>query len=226
MRDRPLPDLVSIHPRPLLCVVEGANDIAFLTTLSGLLAREDPSVPDLGQLARRRQLIFLPFGGGSPLPWVDRLAPLGCPELHVYDREKPPESALREKAVRLVNQRPMAVAFLTRFPALECYLHIEAISRAAGFSLPAFDPADDLPALMARLWHERRSDTPWTTLHRALRQKLAQKAKRWLNTAAASHMTTALLAETDPDGDLLLWLQTAARLVPGRGRRQPDASSK
>jgi hypothetical protein len=214
MRDPPHPQLIRTLPRPLLFVVEGANDISFLTTLSELLSRGDPSVPDLGDLVRRRQLIFLPFGGGSPLPWVDRLAPLGCPELHLYDRERPPESALRAKAVELVNDRPMAVACLTSFPAIECYLHPEAISRAAGFPIPALTPDADLPALVARMWQERRSGVTWSTLHPTVRQKRTQKAKRWLNTVAVRHMTRQLLAESDPQHDVCLWLRLAGRLAP------------
>jgi len=194
-------------------VVEGANDISFLERISGILARGDPSIPDLGALNRIGRLVFIPFGGGSPLPWVTRLAPLACPELHLYDREIPPEDIARRLAAALVNDRPHCAAFLTASRALENYLHARAISDAAGFTMPCFPNDADVPSLVAQCWYERRSLNPWTSLSRFERSKLTQRSKRWLNRTAVTHMTPALLAESDPDGDVGLWLRTAATLI-------------
>lgn len=101
---------------PLLIVVEGANDIRFLKALSRLLRETDPTVLDLPSLERRGLVIFIPCGGGSLVSWSDRLAPLRCSEFHLYDREIPPETALREVAIDRVNRRPRCCARLPRLP--------------------------------------------------------------------------------------------------------------
>jgi hypothetical protein len=90
--------------RPLLLLVEGSHDASILKTISQILAIDIAEVPDLERLAETGDLIFVPFGGGNPLPWTDRLAPLGCREVHLYDRELSPESTLRYLAAGRVNQ--------------------------------------------------------------------------------------------------------------------------
>jgi hypothetical protein len=46
---------------PLLIVVEGENDVRFLTAISGMLHRENAELPDLSQLTAERRAIFLPI---------------------------------------------------------------------------------------------------------------------------------------------------------------------
>jgi putative ATP-dependent endonuclease of the OLD family len=125
------------HRHPLLLIVEGANDVAFLANLSRILSQDDPSIPDLEQQSRTGSIITVPFGGGSPMAWTHRFQALNCPEVHIFDRERPPETELRVRASQCVNLRPGCIAFLTRPRALENYLHGEAIRRA--------DPTLDIP---------------------------------------------------------------------------------
>ena len=51
--------------RPLLVVVEGANDFEFLMRLAGRLHRELLDVPHLPRLYRTGRLVLVPLGGGG-----------------------------------------------------------------------------------------------------------------------------------------------------------------
>ena len=83
----------SRFPRsPLLFLVEGIHDVAFLKRISRILAVEDDTCPDLAQLERQGELVFVPFGGGDVLLTARRFAPLELREFHVYDREIAPET--------------------------------------------------------------------------------------------------------------------------------------
>src|SRR5215207_9108609 len=96
------------------------------------MSSTDASVPGLQALVSAGRVIFVPFGGGNPAAWSDRFAPLECPEFHLYDRESPPETDLRQAAVVRVLSRPHCRAYLTGKRALENYLHPEAIAAARG----------------------------------------------------------------------------------------------
>lgn len=92
--------------RPLLIVLEGANDITFLVRLSTRLRTDLPHLPDLQQLQSEGQITLLPIGGGDPATWPNRLQALGCHEFHLYDREQHPETDNRRRAIAAVNARP------------------------------------------------------------------------------------------------------------------------
>ncbi len=79
--------LHSQNSSPLLILVEGTHDIAFLKRISAMLSLGNPPLPDLGTLERRGHIIFIPFGGGTLLSWTHRLSGLGLSEFHLYDRE-------------------------------------------------------------------------------------------------------------------------------------------
>jgi hypothetical protein len=198
--------------RPLLCVVEGRHDVEFLRRLSAHLSRDDPALPDLGAWERDGQLVFVPFGGGDVLAWSDRFAPLGCPEFHLYDRELPPESAVRRQAVSRVNARPHCHAVLTTKRSLENYLHPTALVLAGGMELE-FDDETSVAEQMARQQVAALDFSPgWDHLSRRTRSRFTNRAKRWLNTVAVEHLSRALLAERDPDGEVLSWLWTISLL--------------
>lgn len=82
----------------LIVVVEGRHDVEFLRRISKMLHVADRTLPDLGERQRAGELIFLPIGGGDIATWGTALAGLGMNELHIYDREVPPETELRQQA--------------------------------------------------------------------------------------------------------------------------------
>ncbi|MCD0462488.1 ATP-dependent endonuclease [Roseiconus lacunae] len=174
--------------------------------ISKILSKEDHRVPDLALLGNAGNLIFIPFGGGHVRAWGQRLAPLGLPEFHLYDRELPPETDLRVQAAGLVNERDQCRAFVTGKRCLENYLHPDAI-RSAGKIEVRFDDFDCLSKLTAReLYQQRPGETPWQLRARRSQSRMANRAKRWLCTVAVDHMTPQLLAERDPSGEILSWM--------------------
>lgn len=116
----------TVAPR-LLIVVEGKHDVEFLKRISSVLHADRSELPDLVALERQGAVIFIPAGGNDFRPWLMRLAPFGCAEFHLYDRELPPASVEREQWSAQVNLRPRCRAFVTGRRSLENYLHPQAI---------------------------------------------------------------------------------------------------
>lgn len=199
--------------RPLLFVVEGIHDIHYLRRVSRLLHAHDRSLVDLASWEASGELVFLPFGGGDVWEWTERLAPLGLGELHLYDAETGVETASRLRAVAAVNARPGCRAFLTGKRNLENYLHPAAILEVRGISIQ-FGEQDHVAELAARACYERLPQSPvWELLPARARKRLRERAKHWLNTAAAERMTPARLRDVDPQGEIVRWLRAAAELA-------------
>jgi hypothetical protein len=197
----------------LLLVVEGRHDVMFLRTLSNTLHGADASLPDLAALEAGGELVFLPIGGGDVLAWADRLESLHVPELHLYDRETPPETELRLQAADLVDQRPSCRAFVTQKRALENYIHPHCIREISGLEL-SYGDDDDVAELVARGCHERSGRPPaWEALPGRARKWFRERAKKWLNRLAVELMTPELLAGSDPAGEIRTWLATAGELL-------------
>ena len=207
----------------ILLVVEGVNDIEFLRRISRLLHSHDASLPALAELEQRGELVFVPFGGGNVKAWTRRLAPLAMPEFHLYDRESPPETDQRRESAAAVNRRPRCWAALTRKRSLENYLHPRAIFATRGVDL-TFEDFDPVAELAAQRVYEQGAyqpgvyqlglnQTPWERLPRRAHRRLANRAKRWLNTLAADHMTVELLRQRDPQGEVMSWLKAIAGLL-------------
>jgi len=197
----------------LLVLVEGTNDIEFLRRLGHLLHQDDPRLPDLANMEFLGELVFVPFGGGDVRAWSNRLAPLGLPELHLYDAELAPETASRIHSAAIVNQRPNCRAFVTTKRCLENYLAPAALWDARGIHIQ-FGDHDDVAELAARCCYEQWvTDVPWETLPGRARKRQRERAKRWLNTEGADHMEAARLAERDPLGEVRSWLRAAADLA-------------
>ena len=194
-------------------VVEGSNDVEFLRRISLTLHRADGNLPNLAAMEQRGEMIFIPFGGGSVRNWTERLAPLNLPEFHLYDQELPPETELRQQAADVVNQRAGCKAVLTAKRCLENYLHPEAI-RLAGQIDVKFGDFDCVAELTAReLAEQRLPDLVWQLQPRRSHHRMANRAKRWLNTIAADHMTADLLNERDPQGEIRSWLVSLSSLI-------------
>lgn len=200
---------------PLLAVVEGSHDVEFLTRISRLLHGQFPALPDLGALHDEQRLVFLPVGGGSLTAWPDRLAGLGKAEFHLYDREMPPESELRSRAVAALACRPRSRVFLTQMRSLENYLHPTAIEAARGHRV-SFGGDDNVADLVAaQEWAAANPRTPWSDLPLRARKRFREKTKRWLNSEAVERMTFAQLQERDPRGEVYSWLAAIRDLLGG-----------
>jgi len=203
-----LPDRQIRSNACLLIVVEGINDVEFLRRISAMLHVQDRRMPDLAAKEANGELVFLPIGGGSVTAWSDRLAPIGCREFHIYDRELPPETELRQKAIRRIKSRSGCHAVLTSMRSLENYLHPDAVLAAGGPRM-VFCDDDSVPELVARRAFEaRHANVPWNTLARRTQKRLSNHTKGWLNTRAVDCMTQQLLQASDPRDDILSWLAT------------------
>lgn len=207
----------------LLVVVEGMNDIEFLRRISRMLNAVDSALPNLAMMERVGEIVFIPFGGGHVRAWAERLAPLDLPEFHLYDRELPPESDLRIEAAKAVNARANCRAVVTGKRCLESYLHPEAILAAGGVHV-RFDDFDPVAELTAReLYRQRPGEIAWQLQARRSRSRMANRAKRWLNTIAADHMTAELLAESDRDGEIISWMLAINQLLASPKTQPKDS---
>lgn len=202
-------------PVPLIVVVEGTTDIEFLKAISTILHATVTSFPDLAAHDARGDLIFVPFGGGSVLHWIERFGPLGCREFHVYDRELPPETAIRERAAALVNLRPNCRAAITSKRSLENYLHPTAIELAGGPVL-TFGDNGCVAEILAKKRHSLSHLTPWEHVSRRQRRQLVHKAKHWLCSEAVRQMTPELLRRRDPTDEIASWLSAIGEMLAGR----------
>jgi hypothetical protein len=148
------------------------------------------------------RLVFVPFGGGDVRPWAFRLAGTTATEVHIYDREAPPEAEIRQQVARIVNLRPGCKAFVTKKPTLEHYLDPEAIFEASGVLVDA-PFQQDVAEAIARLMHrEHGQQIAWEQLPARSRKRRRDNIKRWLNTRAVERMTPERLARSDPKGEI------------------------
>lgn len=199
------PAAVATSPLKLLCVVEGARDIAFLQTLSRRLHACDSTIADVTALEAAGELMFLPAGGDAAA-WAGRLAPLGVAELHLFDRSSPREGERRRLAARLVNRRPRCRAYVTSKRSLENYLHPDCIREISGLDL-SYGDDDDVAELVAQACHGRGSGAPpWESLPGRTRKRRRERTRKWLNRLAPELMTPELLSLQDPQGEICRWL--------------------
>jgi len=204
-------------PARLLILVEGRHDVSFLTGISSILHRHDPSLPDLRALEQTGEVVFVPVGGGDVIAWGGRLAPIGLPEVYILDREMPPATETRQRAASIVNQRSNCRAFVTKKRALENYLHPRCLLEARGIEV-TFGDNDDVPELVARECYRPALGEPaWQALSGRARKRCRERAKRWLNQDAVARMTPERLAAQDHQGEIRSWLLAMARLA-GHGR--------
>jgi len=197
----------ALQVRPAIVFLEGRHDIELMRRLSRVLSREQAIPCDLDSLVTAKRLILAPLGGGILADWWNCFSPLGCQEFFLLDRERQPETDQRHLLVERINTRPFCNARVTAKRSLECYLHAAAI-RAAGGGEIAFGDDDSVADVLAQSWlNSTPLKSPWEELPRRTRQRFANRAKRWLCTAAVDQMTSGLLAERDPDAELIEWLR-------------------
>ncbi len=83
----------------------------------------------------------------------------------------------------------------------------------------AFEDFDPVAELAAQRVYELGvyqlgcNQTPWEQLPRRAHRRLANRAKRWLNTMAADHMTVGLLRQRDPQAEVTSWFKAIAGLL-------------
>lgn len=197
----------------MLLIVEGINDVEFLKRISTALRRDDSSLPDLAVLDETGELIFVPFGGGNVFSWATRFAPLNVEEFHLFDRECGTESTLRIDAARAINARSTARAFVTSKRSIENYVHPDAIEATLGVTI-AVEDHDDIPLQLAQALHRAGDFDPgWSDLPRGDRKRLCHRAKRKLNSYVVSAMTSTLLRERDPAGEIIGWLTAINQML-------------
>jgi putative ATP-dependent endonuclease of OLD family len=199
-----LPD----HDVKVFFGVEGRHDIVFLRRVSKILHAADAMVPDLEDAESAGVLVFVPLGGSNLDLWVTRLAGLNVPEFYLTDRDVPPPGTAKyQTAINDWNARG-CTAWATSKRELENYLHVDILrTMSPTYSGLGTDPFEDVPALFALSLHEAASGVgTWATLSEECKSRKVSRAKRRLNDEAASQMTAALLAHSDPNGELTTWL--------------------
>jgi hypothetical protein len=192
-------------------VIEGVHDAEFLKRISHTLSRADSGVPDLGRLETAGLIAFI-VNNGTSIAFPAGLAPKGLSEFHLLDQEAGLTSVQRKAAVAAINTRSNCRAALTAKRAIENYLHPEAI-REAGVIEITFGDFDDVAEFAAKATFNREGRRSWESLSRRARRRLRDKAKKWLNREAVDRMTPVRLAERDPAGEVIGWLQSIANLA-------------
>jgi putative ATP-dependent endonuclease of the OLD family len=117
---------------PLVLIVDGENDIFFLSAISAMLHRHNKALPDLSQLAAECRLVFMLTGGSSFRACMTRLGCLPLRTFYLVDREEEPETSVRRQAVAAIKARSRSFAVMTGKRALENYVHPLAIQGACG----------------------------------------------------------------------------------------------
>lgn len=163
---------------------------------------------DLPDLSTNDRVAVFPLGGGTLKDWVthDYLSGLGLPQYHIYDLDdagNPPYQPQRD-AVRAKGGQNWAELTVKR--ETENYLHPNCIQAVFGFPV-AFGDMDDVPELVASTMHNASSPNPWNTINDEKKKKKASNAKRRLNNEVAVLMTWADLQVSDPNGDIVSWLE-------------------
>jgi hypothetical protein len=199
--------------RPVLAVLEGAHDITFFRHVSGLLHRQDSSLPDLRAWERDGRVVLLPRGGGDNLAWVTCLAPLGLPEFHLLDREDPPATQRRHSMAMAINCRPSCQALLTSKRSLDNYFHGDAIKEVLSVDLDVDDDTSVIPALAQCIVAGWGNPLPWAALPQRSRRRWHERLKRWLYTGVLPQLSIEHLNARDPVGEIRGWLQSIANSV-------------
>jgi putative ATP-dependent endonuclease of OLD family len=204
--------IIADHDVRLFIGLEGINDIEFLCRIADVLRTGGEDVIDLRKLESESRIIFIPVGGSNLSLWTHRLGRLNRPEFHLYDRdEQPPQISSHQTAVDAIIARG-ETAKLTGKREMENYLHRDAINAALGVNTE-FTDFQDVPDMVAEAVYVAGGGLySWKALEGEKKKKKISRAKRRLNTEAASAMTPALLTASDPQGDVRSWLQEIGRL--------------
>lgn len=200
------------HTIKAFVLVEGVHDIAFLKSLSRMFLSHGQAVPDLDALEIAGELVFVPAGGADNLAyWASKLSPLGRPEFHLFDRDAPAASSPKHQAkVDAVNQRVGCKAVSTSRLELENFVHHQAINACAQIQgiqcnvAAPFGSDDDVPTLLsAALNAHAPQHSKWKP----------NRVKAWLADSVVNTMNAQMVAEVDPCGEMLGWLNEMSRML-------------
>lgn len=205
-----LPD----HSVKVFLGVEGKHDISFLRTISAILAKTELDIPDLGAAESDDRLVFVPLGGSSLDLWLTSLAGLHRPEFYLTDRDDPPPQQARyQKYIDAWTARG-CTAWATSKRELENYLHPNTIAAIAPTYVSTGDEFEDVPMCVAKAIHEAVADaSPWDGLETRAKKRKCSSAKGRLNTECVEHMTPELLAQSDPRGEVHVWLRAIGKVL-------------
>ena len=203
-----LPD----HTVKMFIVLEGIHDITFIKNLSKMFRSHGTNIPDLEALELAGEVIFVPASGAENLAlWASRLTALNRPEFHLFDRDAP-SAALPKHAAKIdaVNQRPNCKAVSTSRLEIENYVHHQAINacaQARGLAcnlVAPFRPDDDVPALLVSALN----------MHAPQNAKWGSTGvKAWLAETVVSTMDANMLAEIDPAGEMMGWMNVIKAML-------------
>lgn len=185
----------------LLCCVEGPTDVKALKALSRVLHLKDNTLPDLSSDDR---VAFVVLGGGNLKHWVNNnyLKGFGRPEMHIYDADVASYVAVIDQ---VNNRGDGSIGFITKKHEIESYLHSDAIKAAFDVEVVVTDHPNENGKATPKLFSEIYS--------------LAQgfdgvmkdnNAKIRLSERAFPLMTSEMIAERDPDGEVQGWFRTIA----------------
>jgi len=185
----------------LICCVEGPTDVKALKALSRALHLEDNSIPDLTNDDR---VAFVVLGGGNLKHWVNDnyLKGFGRPELHIYDADVPSYVGVIEQ----VNARgDGSIGFITQKHEIESYLHSDVIKAAFDVDVVVTDhPNEDgkaTPKVFAEVYSVAQGYDGVMKDNNA-KIRLAERA--------FPLMTSDMIHERDPNGEVKEWFTTMA----------------
>lgn len=123
-------------------------------------------------------------------------------------------SKKRVQIVKAINARPFCRAVLTQKRALENYLHPTAVSQVFGIEID-FGDHEDVAEIVAQGLLREAKGPVWRDLSSRSRRRLKDRVKKALHREGLSLMTSELLAERDPQGEVIGWLGIIHQLAPG-----------
>ena len=208
------------HSVKAFIAFEGPNDIMFLSEISRVLNQAGENVSNLEASEANGEIIFIPLGGSCLALWADRLQALNRPEIHICDRDNPPDQEPKyADHAAAVNARVGCTAHITAKREMENYIHPDAIAEAyqangIEVTLPAtFEDFDDVPQIVAQALHAASSPSPWNELSEEKQKRKVSKAKKVINGEAARRMSVVRLKECGGFDEVLTWLHTIEDLV-------------
>lgn len=210
-----LPD----HAIKVFVIVEGVCDVAFFKSLARMFRSHGQAVPDLDALEIAGEVVFVPAGGAENLAlWVSRLSPLNRPEFHLFDRDAPANQPSKHQAkIDNVNQRAGCKAVSTSRRELENFVHYQAINACAqaiglALNLPGpYGPDDDVPSLLADALNQLAPPG----------KKWGQnRVKAWLAEAVVPTMSAHMVAEVDPGGEMMGWMNDIGAMLAANAANQ------
>ena len=91
-------------------------------------------------------------------------------------------------------------------------MHPRAVAEVFGIEVD-FRDHDHVADLIAERLYELQDQAPWSQLPRRAQVRRRNRVKKRLHTKAVERMTVELLAERDPSGEVISWLETIVHLA-------------